>query len=222
MVPAGAITGPFTVRVGTNSAGSALDFGVVPTIAGFSPPSGPVGREVTINGTGFTTEPTIVTSVTFGGTAASPVTVNSITQITATVPTGAATGPIVVTVAGIPSAPSASNFEVRLPPEILTTIPGIPDAPFHPNSGRTGTPVSIWGRNFGFAPTVEVVNTAGAVMNTFTDVTVTAGSSGGVAFQRIDARVGATSGTLPRAGRIRVTESPGNFATTATNFTLLA
>lgn len=47
--------------------------------------SGPFGTQVTIAGTGFTS----ATKVTFGGVKAASYTVNSETQITASVPTGA-------------------------------------------------------------------------------------------------------------------------------------
>jgi len=66
--------------------------GAVPTISSFSPTIGPVGAAVTINGNNFTG----ATNVAFNGTAAS-FTVNSNTQITATVPSDATTGKISVT-----------------------------------------------------------------------------------------------------------------------------
>ena len=64
-----------------------------PSISGFSPTSGAVGSSVTISGSNLTG----ASAVKFGGTSASVFTVNSDTQITATVPAGASSGPISVT-----------------------------------------------------------------------------------------------------------------------------
>ena len=66
-----------------------------PTITAVSPASGTIGTTVTITGTGFTG----ASKVTFNA-AASPFTVTSSTQITATVPAAASTGPIAVTAPG--------------------------------------------------------------------------------------------------------------------------
>ena len=76
-------------------------------ITSFTPTSGPVGTPVTITGTAFTG----ATKVTFGGVAAASFKVNSATQITATVPTGAKTGKIGVTTNGV-TAISKTNFTV--------------------------------------------------------------------------------------------------------------
>ncbi|PZR80535.1 MAG: hypothetical protein DLM65_07790 [Candidatus Aeolococcus gillhamiae] len=65
-----------------------------PTISSFSPSSGPVGTQVTINGTNFTGA-----TVKFNGTAAVNPTVTA-TQITANVPSGATSGPISVATSG--------------------------------------------------------------------------------------------------------------------------
>ena len=62
-----------------------------PTITSFTPTSGPRGTPVAITGTFLSG----ATSVTFGGASAT-FTVNSATQITATVPDGGTTGPIIV------------------------------------------------------------------------------------------------------------------------------
>jgi uncharacterized protein (TIGR03437 family) len=77
-----------------------------PTISGFSPASGAVGSSVTVTGTNFTG----ATSVKFNGQTAT-FTVNSSTQITATVPNCSAAGTISVTTAG-GTANSASSFSV--------------------------------------------------------------------------------------------------------------
>ncbi len=77
-----------------------------PTITGFSPTSGAAGTGVTIGGTNFTG----ATAVAFNGTAAS-YTVNSATQISATVPAAASSGPITVTTPG-GAATSSSSFTV--------------------------------------------------------------------------------------------------------------
>lgn len=66
--------------------------GSAPVVSSFSPTSGAAGTSVTITGSNFTG----ATAVKFNGTSAS-FTVNSSTQITATVPSGATSGPISVT-----------------------------------------------------------------------------------------------------------------------------
>jgi hypothetical protein len=76
----------------------------IPTISGFAPPSGAVGASVTVNGTNFITP----SAVKFNGVSAS-FTVNSTTQIVATVPSGATTGPITVTNSS-GTATSPNNF----------------------------------------------------------------------------------------------------------------
>lgn len=110
-VPAGATDGPIAVTDAEGTGTSAASFDVTPsptpTITSFAPTSGAVGTSVVITGTGFTG----ATAVTFGGTAATTFTVDSDTQITATVPTGATTGPIVVTTPG-GTATSTANFTV--------------------------------------------------------------------------------------------------------------
>ena len=76
------------------------------TVSGFSPTSGSSGTSVTISGAGFTS----ASSVSFNGTAAS-FTVNSSSQITATVPAGATTGSVSVVAPGGVGT-SASSFTV--------------------------------------------------------------------------------------------------------------
>jgi hypothetical protein len=106
-VPASALTGNVTVTAGATTLTSNHMFRVRPTVKTFTPSSGPVGTVVTLTGTGLKQ----ATKVTFNGTSAS-FTVNSDTQITATVPTGATTGKILVTTKG-GSVFSATSFTVN-------------------------------------------------------------------------------------------------------------
>lgn len=102
----GATTGPVTVLEPGGNLTSIQTFKMLPTISGFSPKTGSVGASVVITGTSLTQ----TTSVTFGGVKAN-FTVNSDTQVTATVPTGAKTGKIGITTKGGKTT-SAAKFTV--------------------------------------------------------------------------------------------------------------
>ena len=110
--------------------------GPTPTITSLSQTSGAVGVGVTITGSNFgATQGT--STVTFNGTAAT-VSNWSATSIITSVPAGATTGPVVVTVGGIPS--NGITFTVVPAP----SISGI-----NPTSGPLGTSVTVSGANFG-------------------------------------------------------------------------
>lgn len=92
-----------------------------PTITSFTPTSGPVGITVTISGTNFDTTPSN-NIVKFNGTTA-VVMASTATSITTTVPVGATTGKISVTV-GTNTATSTNDFTVTASPIItITTQP---------------------------------------------------------------------------------------------------
>jgi uncharacterized repeat protein (TIGR03803 family) len=95
-VPAGATTGKVEVTTPKGKLKSNVVFRVTPQIKSFNPTSGSVGTQVTIYGVSLTQ----TTKVTFGGVKASQFTVNSDTQVTAYVPTGAKTGHIRITTPG--------------------------------------------------------------------------------------------------------------------------
>jgi subtilisin-like proprotein convertase family protein len=96
-----------TADAGSIANGWSLDITTAPTtITSFTPTSGVPGTSVSITGTSLGA----ATSVTFGGVVA-PFTVNSQTQITATVPSGAVTGPIAVITPG-GTAVSTTSFTV--------------------------------------------------------------------------------------------------------------
>jgi hypothetical protein len=108
-----------TVVVPTGySAGGGVDVAISPTllasieldgeyIYNLSADSGAVGATITINGGGFTN----VTDVSFNGTPATTYSVNSVNEITVTVPAGATTGPVTVTGDG-GTCTSPSDFTV--------------------------------------------------------------------------------------------------------------
>jgi uncharacterized repeat protein (TIGR03803 family) len=106
-VPAGATTGFITVTTPGGTLTSNQVFRVTPQILSFNPSSGPVGTSVVITGESFTG----ATELVFFRGAATSFTVNSDTQITATVPQGAVSGPIGVTTPG-GNAGSATSFTV--------------------------------------------------------------------------------------------------------------
>jgi hypothetical protein len=105
-----------------------------------APGSGTTGTSVTIYGTGFSPVPAQNT-VTFNGTVAA-VTSATATQIVATIPSGATTGPVAVT-APAGSATSAGDFIVTAAGQAPPTIAG-----FTPVLAAAGTPITITGTDF--------------------------------------------------------------------------
>jgi hypothetical protein len=197
-VPAGATTGVITVTTPGGTATSQQIFTVLfpPTITAFTPTSGVVGTSVTITGTNFTN----VSAVRFNGVAAT-FTVNSATQLTATVPAGATTGPITVTTPG-GTATSEQIFTVLFPPTIGS---------FTPTSGQIGTVVTITGTNFMDSGGVAARNAVTAVRFNGVAATFTVNSA-----TQLTATVptGATTGVI-------TVMTNGGTATSATPFTVL-
>jgi uncharacterized repeat protein (TIGR03803 family) len=107
VAPASGTTGTVTVTTPSGTLLSRQNFKLLPVILSFKPGNGPMGTQVTLTGTGLTG----TTSVTFGGVKAT-FTVNSATQVTAIVPTGAMTGRIKITTAG-GTATSPASFTVN-------------------------------------------------------------------------------------------------------------
>ncbi|HMF95665.1 MAG TPA: Ig-like domain-containing protein [Vicinamibacterales bacterium] len=132
-----------------------------PTISALSPASGMAGTSVTISGLNFrATQGT--SSVQFNGTIASTTNWTD-TTITAKVPAGAASGPVVVTVLG--AASNGVTFTVSAP--TVTTLT--------PNSGPAGTAVTIGGANFGSAQGTSTVtfNGLAASPSSWSDTSIT-------------------------------------------------
>jgi uncharacterized repeat protein (TIGR03803 family) len=108
VVPADGTADFVTVTTPSGTLTSNRRFNVVPFVGSFAPPSGSVGTQVTITGSGFVG----ATQVKFGGVKSS-FTVNGGTQITATVPPGAKTGKIAVTT---PGGSGSSKITFRVTP----------------------------------------------------------------------------------------------------------
>lgn len=164
IVPPGATSGAF-VGVTNTTTGTISDntFAVTvtpaPAISSFTPSSGPVGTIVTITGTNFTG----ATAVSFNNVNASSFTVNSATQITATVPASATTGAIRVVTAG-GAATSTSNFAVS---SALPTVSSISQL-----SAPAGTSITITGTNLSNASVGVSFSSFNVLANTNTSITV--------------------------------------------------
>jgi hypothetical protein len=139
-----------------------------PTITSFTPTGGQAGTVVTVLGSNFTG----ATAVRFNGATAS-FTVNSATQLTATVPAGATTGAITIT-GPTGSATSAVPFVVG-PAPVITS--------FTPSAAAVGASVVITGTNFTGATQVTFNGTPATAfaVNSATQITATvpAGSTTG-------------------------------------------
>ncbi|WP_426491297.1 beta strand repeat-containing protein [Hymenobacter sp. 102] len=165
--PAGVTTGPVVVTAG-GTVSNGLLYTAAPIIVAFTPTSGLIGSSVTLTGTDLH-QPT---QVLFNGVSA-PFVAGSATQLTATVPVGASTGPVqVVTAHG--SGSSAVNFTIPAP--VLTSVA--------PAAAPVGATITLAGTNlqgttgltFGnVTATGFTVNAAGTLLT----VGVPAGATGG-------------------------------------------
>ena len=155
-VPSTATSGPVAVVVNSISSNTNFPFTVYhPVISSVSPPAGQVGATVTISGTGFGNGYAATSKVTFNGVSASIL--NWVDQsIQVYVPSGATSGPLIVTEVGINS--NSIQFAVE-----NLSITGI-----SPISGPAGSEVTITGTGFGntqTSSTVDFYGTSAAVQS---------------------------------------------------------
>jgi YD repeat-containing protein len=149
-VPSGATSGPVVVNIANGpSNGQTFSVTAGPGITSVAPTNGGIGASVTVVGAGFGATQGSNT-VKFNGTTASAVSWSD-SQIVASVPTGATTGNIVVTVAGVAS--NGVSF---------TVTSGISISSITPTSGNTGSSVIIAGSGFGTSQGGSTVNFNGA------------------------------------------------------------
>ena len=168
-----------------------------PTITSINPSSGAVGSQVTITGNNFTG----VAAVRFANNVAAQFTVVSNTQITATVPAGAVTGPITISKPNCPDATTAA-FTV---------------------SGGCAYSINPTSQSFsasGGSGSVAVTTGAGCAWmaaSNATFITINSGASGngnGTVNYTVAANTGAArTGTLTIAGRTFTVQQSGGGCT---------
>src|SRR5436853_440743 len=137
--------------------------GTAPAITSLNPTTGPVGTAVTITGTNFGTTGT----VTFNGTTATT-TSWSATSIVASVPSGATTGNVVVTVGGIAS--NGVNFTVTSSAPAITSL--------NPTTGPRSEERRVGRANFGTRGT-ETYNGTTASTTSWSATSIEAAVPGG-------------------------------------------
>ncbi len=110
-VPFSTTSGKITVTVAGETATSATDFTLIPTlsVSGFAPTLGVIGASITITGSGFSTVPS-ENEVKFNGTTAT-VSAATLTQLTVAVPAGASNGTVSVKV-GTQTKTTLDHFDV--------------------------------------------------------------------------------------------------------------
>ncbi|MGA2122555.1 MAG: IPT/TIG domain-containing protein [Methanoregula sp.] len=169
--PAGSgIVNVTVIKLGKTSTVTPADkytYVAAPVVSSISPKAGPLtdGQSVTITGTGFTG----ATTVNFGGTAATHMTVVSGTSITATAPAHAAgvVDVTVITPGGTSAMGTGDKFTYQAAPVVSRISP-------MSSSHTGGTTVTITGTGFTGATTVNFGGTAATHMTVVSGTSITA------------------------------------------------
>ncbi|HEX8101080.1 MAG TPA: IPT/TIG domain-containing protein [Solirubrobacteraceae bacterium] len=188
-VPAGAVTAPVSVTTPKGTGASAAPFPVSPTVSSFTPATGPSGTRVTIAGANLAG----ATAVQFAGVRAG-FTVVSPTQITATAPVNAPSGPITVTT---PSGTGKSAASFAL------TSPYI--AALSPRTAREGDTVTITGQQLAGATAVRFNNLAATAFTVVSPTQIAATVPPNATTGRLS--VTTRSGTATSADTLTVTSA---------------
>lgn len=136
-VPTNAVTGPLVLTTPGGVIYSAGAFTVLPRLDNFAPTLGPAGTAVVLQGQNFSS----ATAVRFNGTAAA-FTINSPTQLTATVPAGATTGTLQVANAD-GTTTSTATFLVTRPSDLVITTSNAPPSSCKTSPRRFSSPSPI-------------------------------------------------------------------------------
>ncbi|MGJ5814497.1 beta strand repeat-containing protein [Paludibaculum fermentans] len=186
-VPTGAATGNVFVTVGGVSSNSVpFSISSTPVITSLSSTSGPVGASIVISGANFGSSQGTNT-VKFHGLIAL-VSSWSSTSIIATVPTGATSGNVVVTVGG--NSSNGVNFTVSSGPGISSLTP---------NLAPIGATVIISGTNFGATQATSTVtfNSVSASVQSWSATSITVTVPTGAVSGNVVVNVGVASNGVP-------------------------
>jgi hypothetical protein len=134
VVPSGAPVAPITLTTANGTNTTATPFFGVPSVTEIVPAQAKPGATITITGLNYSN----VSRVRFAGGVDALFSVESPTTISATVPLGAVSGPIVVTNPGGESSGGRTFTVQSISPVVLGTVP---------SSGAPGTSVRIVGDN---------------------------------------------------------------------------
>ena len=198
-VPAAATTGPVVVTVGGQpSAGSTFTVTPAPSITTLAPNTGAINSVVTLTGTNF--GPAQGNGTVKFGTTTATVTTWSPTSIVVAVPTGAATGSVVVTAAG-GVASNGVTFTVTSAPAITTVTPTA--------GAAFGASFTIAGSNFGATQGNGTVtlNSVPATVTTWSASSIVAQVPSGVTSGNVV--VTAAGGVASNAVRLKVLNAGG-------------
>jgi predicted esterase len=160
-----------------------------PVVSAVAPAAGPLsgGTVVTLTGSGFTA----ATAVSFGGAAATPLTVVSDTELRVTSPATSAAGGVyvrVTTPAGTSPQTTAARFSYRAVPAISAITPAS-----GPLAG--GTVVTLSGTDLGGATGVTFSGTPGTKIYVVSAAEVRVTTPAGVAAGPVDVQVTTPGGT---------------------------
>lgn len=149
-VPVDAQGGTVAVTVpgaGRYETAQRLFVGAAPVIREMVPAQAAPGARVTLRGAQFGSDPAQV-QVTVGGRAAAVVSAAP-QELVVTVPEGASTGRVAVTVHGVGPVESAADFTVLVPVTVTR---------FEPRSGDVGDAITLTGTGFATAPNDNAVS----------------------------------------------------------------
>jgi YD repeat-containing protein len=186
-VPASATTGTVSVQVGDKTVTASM-FTVLtpaaPTLTNLAPASGKIGSTITLTGTGFSA--TASQNVVKFNDVEATVTNATATSLTVTVPAGATSGDVTVTVNGLHS--TGLHFDVTI---VITS--------YDPSSGSAGKPIVITGSGFDSNPSAQVVKFNGVVA-VVTEATATT--------LKVIVPIGATTGEITVSLGANTSEGP--------------